>query len=305
MKLVSIITVNFNQPSVTESLIESIYRQENYSPLEIIVVDNGSTANPVPKWEKEYKGIRFIRSEKNLGFAGGNNLGIRQAKGDYLFLVNNDTEFTENLVGRLVAEMEANPEIGMLSPRINYFDQPDMIQYAGYTPMNYYTARNGCIGQFETDRGQYTSVKGPTAYAHGAAMMVRREALEKAGLMAENYFLYYEELDWCERIKRAGFSINVFLEPLIYHKESVSVGKKTALKEYFMNRNRILFIRRNTSTSTFFVFMCYFLVFVAPRNLVTYLRDGNYDFIPVFFRAITWHLSHDVDSDDLGYVLKS
>lgn len=126
----------------------------------------------------------------------------------------------------------------------------------------------------------------PTAYAHGAAMMVRREALDKAGLMAENYFLYYEELDWCERIKRAGYEVNVFLKPLIYHKESVSVGKKTALKEYFMNRNRILFIRRNTSTATFVVFMFYFLVFVTPRNLITYVKEGNYDFILILFRAI-------------------
>lgn len=305
MKLVSVITVNFNQPEVTEQLLASIREKEGYSLLEIIVVDNGSSANHVPRWRQEYKGITFIRSEKNLGFAGGNNLGIRQAQGDYLFLVNNDTIFTENLIGSMVEEMDANPTIGLLSPRINYFDQPDIIQYAGYTPMNYYTARNECIGQFEKDEGQYNAVKGPTAYAHGAAMMVRREALDKAGLMAENYFLYFEELDWCERIRRAGFQVNVFLKPLIYHKESISVGKNTALKEYFMNRNRILFIRRNASSATFAVFMCYFLVFVTPRNLITYLRDGNYDFIPILFRAIAWHLHHGVDSEDLGYLLKS
>jgi GT2 family glycosyltransferase len=303
MKRVSIITVNYNQPEVTEMLLQSIYSQEEYQPLEIIVVDNGSKANFVPILRVKYPDVLFIRSERNLGFAGGNNLGIRQAKGDYLFLVNNDTEFTSNLVGSLVEEMDKKPEIGLLSPRINYFDQPDMVQYAGYTPMNYYTARNGCIGQYEIDRGQYDAVSGPTAYAHGAAMMVRREAIEKAGLMAENYFLYYEELDWCERIRRAGYEIHVFLKPLIYHKESVSVGKKTALKEYFMNRNRILFIRRNTSAMTFFVFMCYFLLLVAPRNLIAYLREGNYDFIPVFFRAVGWHINHKVDSDELGYTL--
>jgi GT2 family glycosyltransferase len=304
MKLVTIITVNFNQRKVTEMLLESIRQHEGYRPLEVIVVDNGSSSNPVPEWRQAYPEVTFIRSEKNLGFAGGNNLGIRQAGGDYLFLVNNDTEFTEGLVARLVEEMENKPQIGLLSPRINYFDRPDLIQYAGYTPMNYLTARNACIGQYETDRGQYNTVAGPTAYAHGAAMMLRREALEEAGPMAENYFLYYEELDWAERIRRAGYGVNVCLEPLIYHKESVSVGKKTALKEYFMNRNRILFIRRNTSTINFVAFMCYFLLLVAPRNILSYVKEGNYAFIPVFFRAIAWHLFHRSDSRELGYTLQ-
>jgi hypothetical protein len=153
MKLVSFITVNFNQPQVTEQLLASIHDKERYSPLEIIVVDNGSRPDHVPWWQQEYEGIRFIRSEKNLGFAGGNNLGIRQAQGDYLFLVNNDTEFTENLIGSMVEEMDANPEIGLLSPRINYFDQPDMIQYAGYTPMNYYTARMGALVNLKRTKG--------------------------------------------------------------------------------------------------------------------------------------------------------
>ncbi|MFX5506310.1 hypothetical protein ABTD43_20225, partial [Acinetobacter baumannii] len=73
--------------------------------------------------------------------------------------------------------------------------------------MNYYTARNSCIGQFERDNGQYDHLLGETGFAHGAAMMVKREAIEKAGLMAENFFLYYEELDWCDRIKRSGYAI--------------------------------------------------------------------------------------------------
>ncbi|TDB59806.1 glycosyltransferase family 2 protein [Arundinibacter roseus] len=303
MKVVSIITVNFNQPLVTELLIKSIHEKCRYPALEILVIDNGSRVNPVPDWILQYPEIQFIRSDKNLGFAGGNNLGIRQATGDYLFLVNNDTEFTENLVEWMVEEMEQKPNIGLLSPRINYFDQPTMIQYAGYTPMNYYTARNACIGQFEEDKGQYDHVSGPTAYAHGAAMMIRRAALEKAGPMAENYFLYYEELDWAERIRRAGYDVHVHLKPLIYHKESVSVGKQTALKEYFMNRNRILFIRRNTSTGTFLIFLFYFLFLVAPRNLISYVVGGHSEFIPVFLRAVTWHISHDTESEDLGYTL--
>jgi len=226
----------------------------------------------MPNRKAEYNNIRLIRSERNLGFAGGNNLGIRQAEGDYYFLVNNDTEFTAGLIDRMVSIMEEHPEVGILSPKIRYFDQPEIIQYVGFTPMNFNTGRNKCIGAFEKDIGQYDSPAGPTGFAHGAAMMVRREAVEKAGLMAENYFLYYEEMDWCERIKRSGYQ--VWIEPgvLIYHKESMSVGKQSPLREFFMNRNRILFIRKNAPGFSRIVFYFHFALFVAPRNLFGYLR---------------------------------
>jgi GT2 family glycosyltransferase len=303
MKRVSIVTVNFNQPQVTEDLLKSLEEVNTYIELEIIVVDNGSKTNPVPAWEAKYPHIKFIRSDANTGFAGGNNIGIQEATGDYLFLINNDTEVTPNLIGKLVAKLDENPKIGMISPKIHYFDHPGMLQYTGYTQMNYYTARNACIGQFETDRGQYDSLTGVTGYAHGAAMMIKREALEKAGVMSENYFLYYEELDWCERIKKAGYEIHVDLSALIYHKESVSVGKRTALKEFFMNRNRILFIRKNASSLTFFIFCCYFLATVVPRNLLQYVKNKEFNFIPVFIKAITWHFTNKADSNNLGFPL--
>lgn len=304
MKLVSVITVNFNHSHVTDAMLHTIFHVNNYSNVAVIVVDNGSEINPIPEWKNKYPNVCFIRSDANLGFAGGNNLGIEQAKGDYLFFVNNDTELTEDLISRLVDSMEANKAIGIISPKIHYYDQPNMLQYAGYTPMNYYTCRNACIGQFEDDKGQYDNLTGPTGYAHGAAMMVRREAMEKAGIMAENYFLYYEELDWCERIKKAGYEAHVNMQALIYHKESVSVGKKTALKEYFMNRNRILFIRRNTSFITTLIFSCYFISFVMPRNVLLYIKEKNSSFIPIFFRAIFWNMTHSNKSNDLGYRIK-
>ncbi|MGX5854872.1 glycosyltransferase family 2 protein [Dyadobacter jiangsuensis] len=303
MKKVSIVTVNFNQPKVTEDLLKSLAEVNTYPDLEIIVVDNGSQANPVPEWQERYPNITFVRSDLNTGFAGGNNIGLAHATGEYLFLINNDTEVTADLIGKLVDTMEANPKIGMISPKIHYFDQSGMLQYTGYTAMNYYTCRNACIGQFEQDRGQYDFLSGPTGYAHGAAMMISREAWQKVGGMAENYFLYYEELDWCERIKRAGYEVHVNLDALIYHKESVSVGKRTALKEFFMNRNRILFIRKNAPGFRFFVFCCYFMLAVVPRNIIQYIKNKEYAFIPVFWSAITWHFRNDPDSTNLGFPL--
>jgi GT2 family glycosyltransferase len=126
--------------------------------------------------------------------------------------------------------------------------------------------------------------------------------MDKAGLMAENFFLYYEEMDWNDHIKRAGYEI--WLEPkaLIYHKESVSVGKMSGLKEYFMNRNRILFIRRNApSAFTIMVFYLYFLSVVTPRNLLNYARQGHKGFAGLLFKAIKWNFTNSKTSTHLGY----
>jgi GT2 family glycosyltransferase len=303
MYKVSIITVNFNQSFITEQLLLSIAATNTYANIEIIVVDNGSKVNDLPMLQVKYPDVKFIRSDVNTGFAGGNNIGVKEATGEYLFFVNNDTEFTVNLVQKLADDFDKHPEIGMISPKLRYFDTPVMIQYVGFTPMNYYTCRNNCIGQFETDKGQYDNIVGPVAYAHGAAMMVKREAISKAGLMAENFFLYYEEMDWCDRIKKAGYQIWIDTNALIYHKESVSVGRVSGLKEYFMNRNRILFIRRNAPLYARFIFYIYFMCLVVPRNILMYNKKGYKGFTSLLLKAIWWNITQNINSAKLGYAL--
>jgi GT2 family glycosyltransferase len=304
MALISIITVNFNQPQATLALLKSIYECYPKANLEVIVVDNASKEDHGEDFKNTELHVLYIRSQKNLGFAGGNNLGIKSAKGEYLFLVNNDTEFTPGLLETLTATLESDSSIGIISPKINYFDNKEIIQYAGFTAMNYYTCRNECIGQFETDNGKYNNIVSETGYVHGAAMMIRRVALKAAGNMAENFFLYYEEMDWCEQIKRSGFKIWVNTNALIYHKESLSVGKKSAVKEYFMNRNRILFIRRNASANQKFIFWIYFVCFVTPRNIISYLTEGTSSFVGILLKAIIWNIRNKTTSSNLGYIIK-
>ena len=301
MKKVSIITVNYNQPELTELLLDSIFNTNTYFALEIIVVDNGSQIDPLPGWKRKYPAVNFIASEKNLGFAGGNNLGIKEALGDYLFFVNNDTEFTDDLVDKLVEILDNHPEVGIVSPKIRYFSDPQVLQYAGFTRMNYYTGRNQCIGNKEKDNGQYDNLTGETGYPHGAAMMVRKDALKKVGGMPELFFLYYEEIDWCDQIRRAGFTTWVNMQALIYHKESMTVGSDSPLKEYFMNRNRILYLRRNAPVQVRLIFWPYFVFIVTPRNIIGYIRKGQWGFIPILLRAIIWNLVNSDNSINLGY----
>ena len=303
MNFVSIITVNYNHSFVTEEFLEAFYGTNNYVQFEIIVVDNGSFINPIPEWVKKYPSVQFIRSEINLGFAAGNNLGIAKAKGDFFFLVNNDTEFTPGLIQSLLVTLQENPKTAMVSPKICYFQDKSIIQYAGYSEMNYYTARNTCIGQLESDIGQYDIGSQITGFGHGAAMMVTKMAIESVGLMRENYFLYFEELDWAARMKKQGFDIRINFQAIIFHKESISVGANSALKAYFMNRNRILFIRQNASIIQLVVFYFHFVFIVIPRNIIKYLIDKEAGFIKVLFRAFLWNFTHSKNSKDLGYKL--
>lgn len=304
MKKISIITVNFNQPGVTQELLQSIQKVNTYANVEVIVVDNGSTTGPVTELVSKFPGVSFIRTGANLGFAGGNNVGIKAATGDYYFLVNNDTELTADLIQKLVDILDRYPEVGMVSPRIQFFPDTGMTQYAGSTAVNYITSRNRMIGKYQRNGDDYNTVIGPTAFIHGAAVMVKKEAIEKAGLMHENYFLYYEEMDWCERVKKAGYQLWMRGDAVIYHKESISVGKNSWLKEYFMNRNRILFTRRNAPPLHALLFYVYFMLIVVPRNVLSYIRAGNSGFIKYLFKAIWWNVTHKTDSTDLGITLK-
>lgn len=290
LPLVSIITVNYNQTQVTCALLQSI-RDQGFRDLEVIVVDNASKENPEGYLKQHFPEIKFIRSAKNLGFAGGNNLGIGTARGRYLFFVNNDTELTYFCIDRLVGFYEAHPDCGALSPLICYFNEDsaigERIQYAGMTPVSPITARNRIIGEREMDAGQFLAPE-RTAYAHGAAMMVSRDVLEKVGPMYEQFFLYYEELDWCERMRKAGLSIWINPTARIYHKESATVGANSPLKTYFIHRNRMLFVKRNYPRTkvAFYVYMWYI---VLPKQLIKYGLKMDFQNFKAVWKAMTWH----------------
>lgn len=285
--LVSIITVNFNQAAVTTEFLDSV-RKQNYDHCEVIVVDNGSDQPPGRLIQDQYPEVRYIETGKNLGFSGGNNVGLRAARGDYYFLVNNDTELTPDLIDQLLTHFESDAKLGMVCPLIRYFDRPDMIQYAGYTRMNPVTARNQTIGQYQIDKGQFHDST-PTYFAHGAAMFTSRKVVEAAGLMPEIYFLYYEELDWSARIQQAGFRIDLLPQAIIYHKESVSVGKLSTLKTYYMTRNRLLFMRRNAPLWSWMSFLFFWLLVVVPIHSLRYLFRGQREHLKAFYRGMAWH----------------
>lgn len=258
----SIITINYNGLADTCALIDSI--PFNDKSLEVIVVDNASQNDEATTIEQRYPQVKVIRSQKNLGFAGGNNLGIKAAKGQYLFFVNNDTVF-EGTVQPLIKRLESSISIGAVCPKIRFAWDDTPIQFAGFTPLSPITLRNQSIGYGEKDNGQYDNAHS-TPFLHGAAMMVKREVVERVGLMPECYFLYYEEYDWSMMMRCAGYEL--WYEPgtTIYHKESRTTGQDSPLKTYYLTRNRLLFARRNISKPQRWLTYLYLLLVVAIRD---------------------------------------
>ncbi len=289
--LVSIITINFNQPKITCEFLRSLEKL-SYPNFEVIVIDNASSEDPTPFIKSEFPFVRLYRTKKNLGFSGGNNLGIKLAMGEYFFIVNNDTEIVDgNLIEKLIEPMQHDSLIGMVSPKIRYFDHPEVIQFAGYNKINSFTGRNSQVGDHEVDKGQYNT-SGFTHYANGAAMMVKKEVVSNVGVFTDHFFLMYEELDWSAQTIKYGYKIYYQAEVYLLHKESMSVGKTSPLKVYYNNRNRIMFMRRNTNSFELACFLLYLTILTIPKNIFTFLIKRQFQHLKAFVQAIVWNLKN-------------
>ena len=249
------------------------------------MVDNASKENEANIIANRYPKVKTIRSNKNLGFAGGNNLGIKAAQGKFIFLINNDTLIKDFNVQPLIDRLESSDKIGIVCPKIRFAWGTNIIQFTGYTPLSKITVRNQAIGYGEEDHGQYDSPH-PTPYAHGAAMLIKREAIDIVGLMPECYFLYYEEIDWSMMFTHAGYEIWYDPACTIYHKESQSTGQNSPLRTYYITRNRLLLVKRNWHGTYKWLAYCYLSCIVATRDILKYTITGNFALAKAVYRGL-------------------
>jgi GT2 family glycosyltransferase len=197
-----------------------------YEHLTTIVVDNGSTDGTSEAVRERFPTVELLRSEQNLGFAEGNNLGLRRALelgADFAFVLNNDTELHPDVIAELVAEADRQPRAGALCPLVYYAEPRDLIWYAGgdWDPDRSY---NGTMaGYGEPDRGQYREVR-EVGRATGAAMLVPRDVLEEVGLFDAELYLHVEDVEWSLRMRRAGRSIYLVPSAVLWHKVSRGTG---------------------------------------------------------------------------------
>jgi GT2 family glycosyltransferase len=297
-KIISIITINYNGLKDTCELMETLPLDD--TSIEVIVVDNASQQDEASVIEQRYPQVKVIRSSENLGFAGGNNLGIEASCGKYLYFINNDTllSLQGNAVANpkhgmqpelryLVERLESDRQIGMVCPKIRFTWGDNLIQFAGYTPLSRVTLRNNAIGFNESDYGQYDTAH-PTPYGHGAAMMVRREAIDKAGMMPTCFFLYYEELDWSMMIRRAGYTIWYEPASTIYHKESQTTGQASPLRTYYITRNRLFFVQRNSPLPWRYLSYLYLIFVAGLKAILKDLLTKRSDLARATLRGL-WH----------------
>jgi len=240
---VLILVVNYNGEQDTLACLHSLENIE-YTNHELLLVDNGSDRSSLTAIRAGFPSLRILENEKNTGFAEGNNLGLRFAQSlgvDYTLLLNNDTEVAPNFLGELVEAAEADPSIAMLGPTIYYYDTPDRIWSAGGL-INPHNGRARMVGLDEIDRNQFHAGCREVDFVTGCALLVRMSVVEQVGLLDPRFFLYYEEVEWCSRVRAAGFKVCHVPSSRVWHKISAEARAASPQVHYYMTRNRLLFL---------------------------------------------------------------
>lgn len=291
--MITIVTVDYNGLADTCALLQCFtpyFKDDGKGMIgswraEMIVVDNGSDADEASQIARRFPWAKTIRSDANYGYAAACNMGLMSAKGSYVMLLNNDTLLDPEELPQLALRLDSDDKIGIVCPKLRYASGDCLIQYAGYTPLSSVTLRNHAIGMGKPDDGSYDDPC-PTPFAHGAAMMVRRSAVDVAGMMPECYFLYYEELDWSLMMRRKGFA--VWYEPActVFHKESQSTGAQSPLHTYYLTRNRLLFAHRNVPPFSRPLSYAYLVMIVAVRDVALHLLHRRGDLAKATLRGV-------------------
>lgn len=242
--LVAIIIVNYNGFALTRDCLAS-FATTTDSRYVLIVVDNGSMDRSIPRLRQEFPQVHYVRSEKNLGFTGGNNLGLAVAyeKGvKYVFFLNNDTVVAENIMN-LADFLDANPDIGMVAPLTFYHESPEITSFGGGY-LNRNTGRVTFINK-GVRREQISSGVIDCTFLEGAAIMARADLVKLAGGFNDDYFLTSEEAELCTKVSDMGYRLALLTSCSIWHKVSQTMGPGSELINYFVYRNRLHFIRNN------------------------------------------------------------
>ncbi len=216
---VASIVLTWNSGEFIEQAIDSLLR--SVYPTDILIVDNDSSDNTRAIIAKKYPELRLVNSESNLGYAGGNNFGIRLLEAenlDYIFILNPDASVDKNCIGRLVERLEREKQVAAVSPLIYFDGSNDNLWFSG----SWMKWRTGERIQVPTiDNGQFKD-DGYTDFVNGCAMMIRIEAMKDVGMMDERFFLYCEETDWSLRLIKQGYLIGLQGNATAWHKASAN-----------------------------------------------------------------------------------
>lgn len=287
---VAIILVNWNGFDFTEACLESL-RKVDFPDFRVILVDNASQNQEGSRLKKAFPEIELIENTENLGFAGGNNVGIRYALEQgfsHVMLLNNDTEVESDFLGQMMRKFNQGPGLGVVQPLILFLHEPKKIWSAGgkWIPA---LARAITLGD-RAPISDYRFKKSEIDWATGCCMLISREAILKTGLLNEQYFTYFEDVEWSLRFRKDGFRIAMAEKAIVYHEAGASSKKKNSEGTlsprvfYYHVRNQFLLIRRQKAAFgliyhllRFTLWMGYFLIrgrFQKLKSVAKGIRDG-------------------------------
>jgi GT2 family glycosyltransferase len=284
---IAIVILNWNGLQDTLECLRSI-QKITYPNYTTVVIDNGSKGNDAEIIKEKFGDfVYMVEEDKNLGFAGGCNVGIRwalQSGAKYILLLNNDTVVDAGFLTELVSIAQNNLQIGIVGPKVYYYEQPKKIFNVG-GKVNFFTGRTLFIGQGSTDDRQFDNLE-EVDFVVGCALLIKEEAIRRIGLLNEKYFSYYEETEWCTKVRKAGFKVFYVPKAKIWHKSPKT--RTSELEKYYLTRNRFLFVKRNSTSFQFIIFNAFFIatdlmlqirykIVFKPELFMAYLkgvRDG-------------------------------
>ncbi len=238
--LVYAVILDANRCQDTVECLASL-QQSDYPRLKILLLDNATTDGTVKTVREQFPGVEILELAENKGYAGNNNVGLARAldyQADWIFILNDDVSLSPDCLRRLIEVGEADPKAGVLGPLVYHHSEATVIQSAGgcldehWQPMH--------IGANQPDEGQYRTVR-EVDWVTGCSILVRRQALEQAGLMDERFFLYNEEVDFCYRIKQKGWKILLVPDAKLWHKGVQRDYRPSPNVSYYTVRNLFLF----------------------------------------------------------------
>lgn len=254
---VSIVIPTFNGARDLVECLESL-KKVNYPNIEIIVVDNASTDDTCQILRRDFPYVRIAQNSRNLGFAEPCNIGIRMAQGELILLLDNDVVVDPNFLGELVSVLEGDPTIGAVGPMMyNYYHRQSIWHVGGKILLR--TGRLRFLGLGEIDAGQYGAAR-VVDYVAGCCLLASKKMYEKIGLLDGDFFAYWEDADWCSRLRKAGFKVVCVPGAKIWHKVSATSKRMSRFMLYYWVRNRFRFVRRNGTPFEFLGFVLYFFV---------------------------------------------
>ena len=248
------VVVNYNQRLLTEACVAALLRSD-YPRLAVVLVDNGSTDGSGDYLRGRFPSLQVLETRRNLGFAGGSNVGLKyllEGHVDLIFLLNNDTEVAPDCASHLASAALEHPDMAVFAPKIVYYDRPQVLWYAGGNIRLHRPQGASHFGFGNPDAGQF-DVQRRVTFVSGCAMAVRRCALERIGLFDEGFFAYCEDLDWCVRAGRLGYRALYVPTARVCHRVSMTVlanPKGERLGAYLLARNRFMVQRRYGSLAS-------------------------------------------------------